>query len=104
MPIDITKAVGAELPAMTFSWSEDDIMNALRMGKRPDGTAIQPPMPWVNFAYLTDEDARSIAKYLKAIPPVMHKAPTVIPPGGQVTGAAIIMPPPPAWDVPPKTP
>jgi len=85
------------------AWSEDDIMNALRQGKRPDGTALMPPMPWPNFAYLTDEDARSIAKYLKSIPPVSHKAPDKLPPGGKPTGSYVVIPPPSVWDAP-RTP
>ena len=85
------------------AWSEDDIITAIRQGKRPDGTALMPPMPWVGFAFLADEDARSIAKYLKTIPPVSHKVPDKLPPGSKPTGSYVVIPPPSVWDAP-RTP
>jgi mono/diheme cytochrome c family protein len=83
------------------AWSEQDIMTAIRTGKRPDGTAILPPMPWVDFAYLSDEDALAIAKYVKSVPPVPHKVPDRVPPGTKATGSIVVFPPQPsAWDAP----
>lgn len=81
------------------SWSEDDIVRALQTGKRPDGSDLKPPMPWPGFAHLTRRDVRSIAMYLKSIVPVNHKVPDALPPGVKAP-AALVMPPPPAWDVP----
>jgi len=52
------------------TWSEDDIIQALRTGKRKDGSPILPPMPWPMYSQMTDEDLRAIAVYLKSIPPV----------------------------------
>jgi mono/diheme cytochrome c family protein len=52
------------------SWSEQDIVNALRNGTRPDGTIIGPPMPIAYYRKLSDGDALAIAKYLKSIPPI----------------------------------
>lgn len=85
-------------------WSESDIVTAIRTGKRPDGTMLLPPMPWPDFAFLTDADAAAIAKYLKSIPPVMHKVPDRQPPEAKVKGSLIVFPPPPAWDAPRVTP
>ena len=34
-----------------------------------------PIMPWRNHAALTDEDARALARRLKALPPVRNAAP-----------------------------
>ncbi len=56
-------------------WSEDDIVTALRTGKRPDGRVLSPIMPWQSFATLTDEDAHAIAAYLKSLAPISNKAP-----------------------------
>jgi len=53
-------------------WSEDQIVYALRNGKRPDGTIIGPPMPIEWYRQLSDRDARSIAVYLKSIKPIRH--------------------------------
>ena len=81
-------------------WSEEGIINALRTGMRPNGTVLQPPMPWPNLTQLTDEDARAIAVYLKSLPPVAHQVPDLVPPGRPVAGSVVEFPPPSAWDAP----
>lgn len=55
------------------AWSEDQIVAALRTGKRPDGSELSGVMPYAAFAHLTDEDARAIAAFLKSLPPVKNK-------------------------------
>jgi len=79
-------------------WSEADIVTAIRTGKRPDGTAIMPPMPLPDFAHLSDEDAYAIAAYLKSIPAINHRSPDRVPPGGRPSGSVLSMPAPPSWD------
>ncbi len=64
---DIETGIGA--------WSEQDIVNALRTGTRPDGTIIGPPMPIAFYGKISDADAFAIAKYLKSIPPVRRSVP-----------------------------
>jgi mono/diheme cytochrome c family protein len=81
-------------------WSEADIVKALRTGMRPDGSILQPPMPWPNLTQLTDEEAYAIAAYLKSIPAISHMVPDRIPPGQQGTGSIVTIPPPSAWDAP----
>lgn len=83
-------------------WTEDQIVNALRTGVRPDGSVLLPPMPWPNFATLTDADAYAIAAFLKSLPPVRHMAPKQVPPGIAYDGPALVFPAPPAWDAPAK--
>jgi mono/diheme cytochrome c family protein len=82
------------------TWTTDQIVTALRTGTTPDGTILAPIMPWRNFSGLTDEDAYAIAAYLKSLPPIKHKNLDRIPPGAKATGANILFPPPPTWDVP----
>jgi len=82
------------------NWTEDDIIKALRTGVRPNGTGLNPPMPWQNFTKLSDEDVHAIAAYLKSLPPVKHKVPDRVPPGTEVTGPVIPIPPPGEWDAP----
>lgn len=84
------------------SWSERDIVNTIRTGKRPDGRPLLPPMPWPNFAHLTDDDAMALATYLKSLPPIKHRSPPALPPGDEAQ-ASVIIPPPPAWDAPRAT-
>ena len=57
------------------SWSEQDIVTALRTGARPDGRELAPVMPWMSYAKLTDEDVQAVAAYLKSLPAVDHAAP-----------------------------
>ena len=80
------------------SWTEDQIVTAVREGHRPDGTPLLPPMPWPSYAHLSDDDAHALATYLKSIPAVPHKVPAVVPPGSEPSGQVIVIPPPPAWD------
>lgn len=78
-------------------------MKALRTGMRPDGSIMQPPMPWPNYAQMSDEDVYAVATYLKSIPAVAHKVPDRVPPDEEVAGAVIVIPPPSPWDAP-RTP
>jgi mono/diheme cytochrome c family protein len=55
------------------SWTSDQIVAALRTGKRPDGTALSGVMPWPAYAHLTADDALAIAAFLKSLPPVSNK-------------------------------
>jgi mono/diheme cytochrome c family protein len=57
------------------AWSEAEIVRAVRTGVRPDGRVLAPVMPWHNYAALTDEDARALARYLKSLPPVRNATP-----------------------------
>lgn len=54
-------------------WSDQDIANLLKTGKRPDGSEVAGLMKLVidgGFSHLTDADALAIAAYLKTIPAV----------------------------------
>lgn len=50
------------------SWSEGDFIRALREGRRPDGSAIDPAMPWKAMGGMTDLELRAIFAYLKSVP------------------------------------
>lgn len=85
------------------SWTEAEIVRAMRTGMRPDGTQLLPPMPWPNLTRMTDEDAYAIAAYLKSLPPIEHRVPDAVPSGETPPPglALVVFPPPPAWDVEP---
>src|SRR5262249_12927928 len=80
------------------SWSENDIVQALRTGKKKDGSPILPPMPCHSHAAGADEDVHARPAYHTAIPPVRHKSPDIVPPTAKATGSLWILPPPSAWD------
>ncbi len=84
------------------SWTEKQIVDALRTGMRPNGRALLPPMPWPNLTALSDEDAYALAAYLKSLPPVRHQVPAAVPPdqAASATGSIMNFPPPSAWDAP----
>jgi len=62
-------------------WTEDMFVKAIRTGKhfgvsRP----IMPPMPWIAFRNLNDDDLKSIYAYLRTVPPVKNLVPDYQPP------------------------
>jgi mono/diheme cytochrome c family protein len=73
-------------------WSEADVVRAIREGITPDGRRLDPmAMPWPWFSSLTDEDARAIATYLRALPPVRNDVPSpVIPPLTERVGGKLL--------------
>ena len=60
------------------SWSEADIIQAVRTGITPDGRELAPVMPWHSYAVLTDKDAAALAAYLKTLPPVKFAVPSFV--------------------------
>ena len=80
------------------TWTEDQIVTAIRTGARPDDRPLAPIMPWLDFAHLSDEDAHAIAAYLMTIPAVVHQEPKIVPPGEKLPHGTLAFPPPPAWD------
>ena len=86
------------------TWSEWDIIQALRRGVRPNGTTLLPPMRWQNFSAMSNEDAAAVAAYLKSVPRVAHKSPDDIPPGQPAVGSILMFPGLPAWDAPKAPP
>ena len=57
------------------SWSDDEIIAAIRDGRRPDGTTIGPPMPFELYRDISDRDVRAIVAYLRSVPPVKSTQP-----------------------------
>jgi cytochrome c553 len=49
------------------SYSETSFITALRTGKRPNGTEINPIMPWKNLSHLTDTELKALWMYLKTL-------------------------------------
>jgi mono/diheme cytochrome c family protein len=55
-------------------WTDDQLVLAIREGKRPDGTLIGPPMPIGLYRGMADADVRAIVAFLRTVPPVSNKA------------------------------
>jgi len=56
-------------PAGIGDWTEPDFFRAMRDGRRPDGSAIHPVMPWRYSGRMTDDELRAIWLYLESMPP-----------------------------------
>jgi mono/diheme cytochrome c family protein len=55
------------------NWTDDQIVDAIRNGKRPDGTIIGPPMPIAFYREMSDTDVRAIVAYLRSVKPIRNK-------------------------------
>lgn len=53
-------------------WTDEQIINAIRNGKRPDGTTIGPPMPTQFYRSMSDNDVSAIVAYLRSVKPITH--------------------------------
>ena len=67
------------------NWTNEQIVTALKTGKRPDRRELAPVMPWRAFANLTEADAHAIAVFLKSLPPVSNKVAGPFGPNDRVT-------------------
>lgn len=56
-------------PSGIGTWGDADIVRALRVGKRPDGTTIDPFMPWAYTAQMSDVEMKALIMYLRSVPP-----------------------------------
>jgi len=55
-------------PTGIGTWTESDFTRAMREGKRPDGTTLDPFMPWNVFRKMTDDDLHALWLYLQSVP------------------------------------
>lgn len=51
-------------------WTLEQFSTAIRTGVRPDGSTLDPFMPWPYFAQLTDVEVEAIYLYLQTVDPV----------------------------------
>ncbi len=56
-------------------WSDEQIVAAIREGRRPDGSVIGPPMPIGLYRQMADRDALALVVYLRQVPPVRNAVP-----------------------------
>jgi len=56
-------------PHALARWSDAEVIDMIRTGHRPDGSAMMPPMGYGFYAGMSDRDARAILAYLRSLPP-----------------------------------
>ncbi|MGH7768421.1 MAG: c-type cytochrome [Candidatus Binatia bacterium] len=57
------------------SWSDKQVIDAFRLGKRPDGQQLSMGHPYYYFSGMADEDAEALVAYLRSMPPVKRSYP-----------------------------
>lgn len=57
------------------SWTDDQLVRAVREGIGHDGRRLSQAMPYTYFSVLTDDDARAIVAYLRSLRPVRNHLP-----------------------------
>lgn len=60
-------------PTGLAKWSEEDFLRVMHTGQRPDGTAVDPLMPWAVYAKMEDVELRAIWAYLRDLDPVANR-------------------------------
>ncbi len=73
----------------TGAWTEELFIRIMRTGKFMGvGRDILPPMPWPEYAKLSDADLKAVFAYLQSIKPVKNLAPASVPAVQQKPGAS----------------
>jgi cytochrome c553 len=67
-PPDLPPASNLTPSGRIASWTESQFVEAMRTGKRPDGSVINEFMPWRILAGMTDEELHAIWLYLQSVP------------------------------------
>ena len=80
------------------TWTDEQIMRAIRQGITREGDILGPPMPVENFNTMADDDAKALVAYLRTLKPIRHEnTPSVY----KIPLKA--SPPPTVQHVPPRT-
>lgn len=61
--------VGPSIVNLAERWSEQQFIDAMRTGVRPDGVPLGPDMPWRDYELFLDDDFRAMYAYLKTFEP-----------------------------------
>jgi mono/diheme cytochrome c family protein len=55
------------------TWTDEQIMRAIRQGITREGDILGPPMPVPNFNTMSDDDAKALVAYLRTLKPIRHE-------------------------------
>ncbi len=55
------------------TWTDREIIDAIRLGVKPDGTVMSPVMPYPALGGMTDEDATALVAFLRSLEPVAQE-------------------------------
>jgi len=51
-------------------WTDDQIVTAIRLGRRPNGERILPVHPFTSFNGMAEDDLHALVAFLRSVPPV----------------------------------
>ena len=57
------------------TWTDEEIITAIREGKNKEGRIIFPPMPVPTYNNMSDDDVKAIVAYLRTVPAVHNEVP-----------------------------
>jgi mono/diheme cytochrome c family protein len=70
----VSANITPDLKTGVGSWTDAQLVRAIREGIRPDGSLIGPPMPFAQYRRMADDDVFAIVAYLRTVPPVESAA------------------------------
>jgi mono/diheme cytochrome c family protein len=54
-------------------WTDEQIITAIRSGRRPNGERILPVHPFTSFNGMAEEDLKALVAFLRTVPPVHRR-------------------------------
>lgn len=54
-------------------WTDEQIITAIRLGRRPNGERLIPVHPYTVFNGMAEADLKAVVVYLRSVPPVKRK-------------------------------
>jgi mono/diheme cytochrome c family protein len=51
-------------------WTDEQIITAIRLGRRPNGERLVPVHPFISFNGMANEDLKALVAFLRTVPPV----------------------------------
>ena len=54
-------------------WTDEQIITAIRLGRRPNGERLLPVHPFTSFNGMAEEDLRALVAFLRTVPPVQRR-------------------------------
>lgn len=68
----VTPNITADAETGIGRWTEAQFADAMRNGRRPDGSLIGPPMPVEAYRGISDRDINAMWEYLRSLPAIRH--------------------------------
>jgi mono/diheme cytochrome c family protein len=56
-------------------WTDEQIITAIRLGRRPSGERILPVHPFTSFNGMAEDDLQALVAFLRSVPPVSRSVP-----------------------------